>query len=319
MPRVSVTVPCYNSEPFIAETIESVLAQTFSDFEIVVVDDGSQDRTGEIVQSFGDSRIRYFYQENQGLAKTRNRLIELAEGEYVAFLDHDDVWLPQKLERQIALFQRQAELVLVYADCYVIDVTGRIISRWSRREKLFRGWVFERLLMANFIPLATVVMKKAVFQEVGEFLPYRIAEEYDVFLKCAARYPFDYVDEPLACYRIHPGQSSKNYEIALRELVMIYEYWSQQNQGQDARMQSVLARSFARDYYNAGKAAIYLDSDPTKARRYFRQSLEHCVYWRAGLFFGLSFMHPAIVRRIRKLVTTILGYYSFSAYIEQDW
>jgi glycosyltransferase involved in cell wall biosynthesis len=312
LPTVSVTIPCYNSERFIAETIQSVLDQTFSDFEVVVLDDGSQDRTGEIVRGFADPRIRYFRQGNQGLAKSRNRLIELARGEYIGFLDHDDLWLPRKLQKQMALCRAKPEAALVYSDCYVVDSAGGIVGRWSKRERLYRGWVFEKLLHVNFIPIVTVIMSKTVLQQVGGFLPYTISEEYDVFLKCAARYPFEYVPEPLACYRVHPGQFSKNYEIALRELVAIYQYWSHHDQGQDPNVRLTLRQSLSRAYFNAGKSAIYLDSDPRKAREYFLKALRNGPYWVAALFFALSFAPPFLVRRLRNVVTRALGLYSFS-------
>src|SRR5487761_652260 len=105
-PRVSVTIPCYNSAPFIRETIGSVLRQTYTDFEVVVVDDGSSDGTFDIVSAIGDARIRVERQENQGLGRTRNRLLKLSRGDLIAFLDHDDLWLPRKLEVQVTAFDQ---------------------------------------------------------------------------------------------------------------------------------------------------------------------------------------------------------------------
>jgi glycosyltransferase involved in cell wall biosynthesis len=310
VPTVSVTIPCYNGESYIETAIRSVLAQTFSDLEIVVIDDGSHDRTGEIVQGFKDDRIRYFYQENQGLAETRNRLINLAKGEYIGFLDQDDYWEPTKLERQIAVFRNDPEIVLVYADCYIVDAGGNIKGKWSQRNKLYRGQVLDRLLQVNFVPIPTVLMRKAVFADIGGFQSFSYCEEYDVFLRCAAKHPFEYVAKPLASYRVHPAQFSKNYEIALSELLAIYDTW-QQRQKEEIKI-STLSRALAMAYYNAGKSAIYLDGSASKARDYFRRSLVHCPLWRAAFFYGLSFLGPAAIKRMRNMAVRVLGTYSLS-------
>ena len=106
MPKISVNIPCYNSAAFIRETLESVLNQTYRDFEVIVMDDGSGDETGKIVKSFSDSRVKYFYKNNEGLSETRNKGIAASSGEYIAFIDHDDLWLPEKLEKQMELFNK---------------------------------------------------------------------------------------------------------------------------------------------------------------------------------------------------------------------
>jgi glycosyltransferase involved in cell wall biosynthesis len=309
MSIVSVTIPCYNGEPFLGTAIESVLGQTFQDFEIIVVDDGSHDRSGDVVRKWKDPRIRYYYQTNQGLAATRNRLIDLAEGKYIALLDQDDFWEPRKLEAQLAVFARNHETVLVYSDCFVVDENKHVKGRWSQRTRAFRGAVFEPLLQVNFIPIPTVLVRRDALLEVGKFQPYKVCEEYDVFLKLAEKYHFDYVAEPLASYRVHPHQYSKHYEKELLELLAIYDEWGRAPRG---HWKAKLTRSRARAYFNAGKSAMYRDADVAKARHWFHHSLRQVMRLRVLAFYVMSYLGPGMIKTLRRLTVRTLGTYSFS-------
>lgn len=227
MPNVSVNIPCFNSGRFIEETLKSVLSQTYTDFEIIVMDDGSTDDTGRIINSFGDSRIKYFYKNNEGLSETRNKGIVASAGEYIAFLDHDDLWLPQKLEKQIAKFEGKG-LGLVFSDSYILLDGIREKMTYFDRCNPKRGFVFEDLLLenSNFIPLSTVVIRRDAFKEVGYFKKeFKIGEEYELFLRAADKYMFDYVDEPLAIYRIHENNFSVRKELFVKEALDILEFW----------------------------------------------------------------------------------------------
>lgn len=310
MPTVSVLIPCYNGARYVEAAVRSALQQTHADLEVVVVDDGSSDASAQVLQSITDLRLRYFHQDNRGLAATRNRLLELAAGEFVAFLDQDDLWMSERLARQLELFRGRPQLALAYADCQVIDAEGRLLGRWSQRNRFHRGDVFEELLQVNFIPLPTVTMRAAVCREVGPFQSYKISEEYDLFLKCAARYEVDYVEEPLACYRIHSGQFSRNYEIALEELRTIFGWWQASERGQVAK--AALRRALATAYFNAGKNAVYLDGDGAKARMHFRRSLDEQPRLVSCFFLGLTFLGPAAVKRLRRAAVRILGTYAMS-------
>ena len=229
MPKVSVIIPIYNAEKFISETIESVVAQTYPDWEIIAVDDGSTDKTPEILKEYAKKlpkKVRVITQKNSGVSTARNNAIAVAKGGHVAFLDHDDLWMPEKLEKQVKLLDSDKKLGLVYSDCDMIDHEGRLKKGSLVRGKMFRGNVFNELLCANFIPLLTAVVKKGVLDEVGAFDPkYKIAEEYDLFLRIAERYPIDFVEQPLAKYRVHGGRASRNVKTAVDEDFQIMEYW----------------------------------------------------------------------------------------------
>ena len=223
-PQVSVVIPTHNRSKLIKETIESVLSQTYKEFEIIVVDNGSTDDTREVVCSIDDERIRYYYQENTGSpTKPRNRGIQLAKGKYIAFLDSDDLWLPEKLEKQIPILDNHPEVGLVYSDAYKVD-SGEIIGRVFEDVKPCRGNIFPELFLGNFISCLTVVVRKTVLDKVGIFNPdFAIAQDYDLFLRIARFFKVEYVDLPLAKYRVHPGNLSRNSSLVFREQFEILE------------------------------------------------------------------------------------------------
>lgn len=234
MPKISINIPCFNSEKFIKETLESVLKQTFKDFEIVIMDDGSDDNTKDIICSFNDSRIRYFYKNNEGLSITRNRAIHASSGEYIAFLDHDDLWLPQKLEKQLNIFQINQNIGLVFSDAYILKNGARQKASYFERCQPKKGFIFEDLLFesSNFIPLSSVVTRKEVFEKIGFFNPaFKLGEELELFLRASQHYAFDYADEPLITYRLHEGNFSRNKEIFVREVFDILNFWQEKNPG----------------------------------------------------------------------------------------
>ena len=228
MPRVSVIIPTYNRAHFIVDAIESVLAQTFKNKEIVIVDDGSTDNTKEILSGLQD-RVRYIYQENSGPTCARNRGILASNAEYIAFLDSDDIWLPEKLEVQIARFKLKRELGLVYSDAYRFfsDKTTMEPETEFSRLKPHSGWTFEHLFRDNFVHTSTVVVRKrclekvGVFDEGGNFVP---AEDYDLWLRIAARYQIDYINKPLIKYRDHSANiSGKNMLDELPQVIAVLE------------------------------------------------------------------------------------------------
>ncbi len=225
LPKVSVNICCYNSEKFIKETIQSVLDQTYKEFEIIIIDDGSKDKTGEIVKSIKDSRVKYYYQDNMGLSASRNRALEMSKGEYVALLDHDDIWEPEKLEKQVALIDSNKNLGLVFSDSYIIDKNGKIKGTFFELNRPARGQVTKELINADFIPCLTAVMRKSYMEKVGNFKnELKIAEEYDYFLRLSLISDFDYVNAPLAKYRLHQGNASKDIiRMHMEEIVCLSE------------------------------------------------------------------------------------------------
>lgn len=220
-PRVSAIIPVYNAWDYIRATVDSVLAQTYSEVEVVVVDDASTDGTADILKAYGDA-ITYLRQENTGVSAARNRAIRASTGELLAFIDHDDLWYPTKLERQVALFQARPDLGLVYSNCEYINGRGDPRGEYLAPGRQHRGRVLAVLFLDCFVPLLTAVVRRDVFDEVGEFnRRWSIAEDYDLFLRVAERYEVDFVDAPLAGYRVHGENASRDVRRMRREEIEV--------------------------------------------------------------------------------------------------
>lgn len=198
---ISIIIPTFNRRDYITTALDSVLKQTYEDHEIIVVDDGSTDDTKDVLKPYQDN-IRYFYQDNSGIPTTRNRGIREARGDYIAFLDSDDYWLPEKLERQIECFSKNPHYGMVATRCSSIRPDGRLREK-NRPGK--SGWVLIDLFKANFIRTSSAMIKKECLDTVGVFdesLPE--CEEYDLWLRIAKQYPVGFINDPLSVYTDNP-------------------------------------------------------------------------------------------------------------------
>lgn len=200
--RVSVVIPVFNAQDVIRETIESVLAQTWTDREIVVVDDGSRDGSGDIVRSFGE-RVRYIRQENGGVARARNRGIAESAGRYIALLDHDDLWHPQKLEKQVAVLDRRPEVGMVITDVAHIARDGKpmgiVGAGYNPAEP------FARLFVRGYVPTpSAALIRRSVFETAGGFderFHSAGMDDHELWTRIAARYEIANIPEPLTYHR----------------------------------------------------------------------------------------------------------------------
>lgn len=210
-PLISIITPTFNRAGYLSMAIESVLAQTTDNFEMLIVDDGSEDNTREVVEAFQatDPRIRYFYQANQGQSIARNRGVQEAKGEFICFLDSDNAWYPHKLERSISEFEAHPDADVVYSDYMVIDEKGQELG--PNRMKRYSGFITAELLRDNFVTINTTMTRKACFDELGGFEPEdRLAEDYGLWLRFSTRYRFHYVPEVLGYYRVMDNQISSD-------------------------------------------------------------------------------------------------------------
>lgn len=222
-PLVSVIIPTHDGASFVRETLESVFAQTYRPFEVVVCDDGSTDETIEILESVGD-RIRLVRQANAGVAAARNRAASEARGEFLAFLDHDDVWEPNMLSTLVPRLVGREDWGLVYADAWIIDASGAVRGRRGKYLGYEQGWVFDALLRGNFIPVETTLMRAALFRELGGCdTSLRYLEDYDLCLRVARQAQVGFHPEPLARYRIHDRNLSHELEPMLVEWLRLIE------------------------------------------------------------------------------------------------
>lgn len=216
---VSIITPLYNSAKFIAEAIQSVLAQTFTEWEIIIVDDCSTDNSVEIVDNYQsiDSRIKLIRLEtNSGPAIARNRAIEEAKGRYIAFLDSDDTWLPQKLEKQIS-FMKENKSVLSYAGYQKIDENGN--SRGIVNVPLSVN--YDTMLDSNYIPCLTAIYDSFKLGKI--YMPNIMGQDYGLWLKILKMGHVAYgINEPLAYYRERKKSFSSNKLTAARHQWKVY-------------------------------------------------------------------------------------------------
>ena len=208
-PLVSVVIATYNMAQYLPLAVRSVLEQTHSNLEVLIVDDGSTDDTPAVVQPFlADPRVRYLRQPNGGQTIAKNHGVREATGEFVGFLDADDLWVPDKLEAQLPLFARP-EVGVVYSRLVYIDEAGN--GQHVSDNALFRGQVSAPLFVQNFIGFGTALVRKECFDRLGSFdETLRMGIDYDLWLRFSTQYEFDYLPRPLLRYRIWAGQMSKN-------------------------------------------------------------------------------------------------------------
>jgi len=229
IPKISVVIPTYNRAIYVTQAIESVLAQTVPTDEIIVVDDGSTDNTQEVLKRFGD-RIRYIRQDNTGAGIARNTGIKSSKNEYVAFLDSDDLWEPNRLERQLEAAERYRHApVLWFSDCKVLRPDGAVLpSKW-KRDGIFqpdgREGVLERpnewLGGGYFIWTPSVLVKREALLRVGLYGASRRAQDWALYVKLARIGSFGYVAEPLFTMRDLGDKSNFQIVLATHSIISI--------------------------------------------------------------------------------------------------
>ena len=227
-------LPTYNNARYLPAALDSIFAQTFRDFEVLVVDDGSTDDTTAALGPYAE-RIRYEYHANRGIGETRNRALQLARGELVAFLDSDDVWEPEHLATKVAALDALPEAAGVFGEFRIIDGAGTLVTpdgtamqfKVFERESLsiedafserrtvkvdgrqttvYYGNIFQTLFLGNFILPTSLVMRRAAALAVGPFTSLRTQEDYEYLLRFARQHPVGFVPVPQVCYRRHPEQ-----------------------------------------------------------------------------------------------------------------
>lgn len=208
MAKVSVIIPTYNRARFLKEAIDSVLAQTYQDYELIIVDDGSQDETAQIVKPYQD-KLKYIFVPHQGVSKARNIGIQEAKGEFIAFLDSDDLWLPKKIETQVAFFTFHPDALI----CQTEEIWIRNGIRVNPKKYHLKpsGMMFAQSLRRCLISPSAVMMCKTLFDDIGLFDESMPAcEDYDLWLRVTVKYPVYLLPQALVIKRGgHPDQLSR--------------------------------------------------------------------------------------------------------------
>ena len=300
MPKVSIIIPAYNAESTIKYTLVSVREQTYRDYELIVIDDGSTDRTVEIVRELADDRVKVFSYKNAGLPTARNRGIQRATGEYIAFLDADDLWTKDKLEKQIAILEANPEVGVVYSQTYCINSQSNVLYYCDPVS--FTGNVLKELLLTNFLHNGSnPSIRKQAVATVGEFdSSLNSSEDWDYYLRLAALYPFAVVPEYQVLYRQTENNMSSNVarmkQASYTVLERAYQKFPQ--------LQRYRRQSFS--ILHLYCAELYLRNSKFKPQDLSRAGVN---IWHSICFYPQSLLNINTQRTIIKLLSIILPFY----------
>lgn len=240
-------MPVFNAQAYIRESIKSVLTQTFSDLELLIVDDGSTDDTATIIRKqYQLPNIHFFQQTNQGPSAARNLALRHAQGAFIAFLDADDVWQPKKLEQQLSLFTN-SRVGVVYGNAIFFGTTIEGQDNFFAVNQPARGKITFALLKKNFVPMLTAVIRADILHELVGFDPnLRAAEDYDLWLRASLLTEFDYIENPIAKYRIHSTAITQESSLMWQsEMMALWKMWQQPHQLLNHHKKIILANRLA--------------------------------------------------------------------------
>jgi len=303
---VSVIIPTYNSAKYISRAVESVLNQTYQDFEIIIIDDGSTDNTGEIVQSIKDDRITYIKQENAGPAAARNKGLEIAKGEYIAFLDADDMWKANKLETQIKCFSQNDKLCLAFSAMDLVNEDLEII-RVKRHRKYTNNELLKQLLTnyPDTVPMpSTVMIKKSYLNEVGYFYPELFTgEDFDLWLRLILKGDFEYIDESLTVSYKPESSITSSIDYTITEKChekVLDRFFSQENL--DKKILKLKNAAYSFIYYDISRLHFYRDRKNAPMDKVLKAFYKSFKYDPLS-YFTVFYKGKFLVRIVVKLTT----------------
>lgn len=304
-PLVTVLLPVYNAGPFLAEAIKSVLQQTFENFELLVIDDGSTDTSRDIIASFHDKRIRFItHDTNKKLIETLNEGVSLAKGDLIARMDADDIMMPTRLEEQVILLQNQPNVVAVGSDCEIIDMTGAVLRyhhTWHADEVIRRVTA----VICPFIH-GSVTMRKAAVMKVGGYSDTAyLVEDYDLWTRLATIGSLVNIDKVLYQWRLtETGESSRNWLKQQKASAKVAESYWKQFDSQGPAPKSVWA-TFDKEKADPGRLA---DLHLHFAKAYYREGKR-----------GYGLQHILAAWQLRPLLMSFYLYYILLPILPISW
>jgi glycosyltransferase involved in cell wall biosynthesis len=268
-PNISVIIPFYNRLEWLEEAIKSVLIQSYNDYEIILVDDGS-DKTYNFLPNISDNRIRYVRQENRGPAAARNLGIELSQGKFVAFLDSDDLWLPNKLEIQLRYMQDNSEVGLSHTSYTRMSSKGDFLEKISSGK--FTGYVYPKIILSCPIATPTVIIRKKILKNIKFNERVKIGEDVIMWVQISKQYKILGIDNPLTKVRIHGDNAAIDIHKNLQGNLNIIKYTLENDNDLD-----FISRKKARSgFYNIKGHIFLLKNQKNKGIQCFIKGL---FYW----------------------------------------
>ncbi len=320
-PKVSVIITTYNYGQFIQEAIESILDQTYKNFEIIVIDDGSTDNTKEVLKPYLN-RIKYIYQENSHIPKARNTGILISKGEYLAFLDADDLWEKEKLKIQVEFLDAHPQIDMVFSDACVINQKGVISTSFLNNKKLLRKIpfqtvsvdnkiftrsIFEDMVREIFILVTSVLVKRKVLIQAGMFdeACSRGLEGIDMWLRVINGCNVGFTDKVLSTYRIHGANTSADPQRWRLAYIKLYKKILSNYSDLKRGIRRFILKNLAQSYWDAGWYH-FSKNELKESRKYFLQNWQY-LPWniKYGLYsvayYFASFLPIPIISLIRRI------------------
>src|SRR5690349_6589968 len=309
---ISVIIPVYNCERFIAEAVRSVQEQTYPVHEIIVVDDGSTDNTRAALAGHWPA-IQYIGCEHRGVAAARNTGISRSSGEFIAFLDADDVWLPEKLAMQVDYFRAHPECGLVYTDMKLFDGTGILqesVKQWLHMDPP-SGWIFPQLFAETLFAADAVMFRKKCLDRVGNFdESLRCGEDYHLWLRFARHFRIGYLDKPLMMYRQHPAMTTRSIAVpdgvpweskVIESVLELYPEIKEELGSNQVR------KRLAKPYFYSGCVCLQA-GDHRQARHFLRHALRRWPWsGRCALLALAACMTPKQLSAAKRLYRRIVS------------
>jgi len=291
---VSICIPTYNRKEYLIETLNSILAQTYKDYEIVIVDDGSTDGTEDMIKELG-LPVTYHWQQNSGDAAARNKLIELAQGKYISFIDSDDLLLPDAIERLVKVMEEETEDVIVYGSYFRIDEYGNVYGKCKRR--LYSGRITEYLFETILVHACGSLFPTKILRESPAFdKSLRICSDYDLWLRLSMKYKFVALAEPTFKRRRHSTNLSKAcFENCLIEFQVVNRFYNEIGDKQlisKSTAEKVISRKKCRAGLYAAKEGLYDQACELLSQSFrLHPNFKSLIYWTKA----------ALTRRLKRL------------------
>ena len=294
-------MPAFNAERYLGLAIDSILDQTYSSIEILIVDNASTDGTARVIKSYGD-KVRYLRQDKKGPGAARNRGLEEARGEYIAFLDSDDLWLPDKTERQVKFLAEHPEFGVVYSQYEYIDENGELYANKFARRCTQTGWVFEDLLRHELgLGIGTMMIRRSSLEKAGNFNEKLItAEDTDFFIRLAKYCQFGHIEGPVARYRSHQESLTKQQGVP-RGTFKSLDYLVERYPELHPSKSSLMSYAYAVRHFTRGRGAFH-KGDYRETRRQTLEAIKYRpLYLGAWPYLLGSFVPAKVIDLVRGL------------------